>query len=463
MSLEQNFTDNVSDTVGEYTVTQFTRHMKSVVESQFSWVKVSGEISGFKVSHSGHAYFNLKDDKSIVACTCWSFAIKSLNVSLEDGMQVLIYGKVSIYGGQSKYQINVASVSHIGKGDLMQQFQLLKQRLQQEGLFLSEHKKKLPAYPQTLGIVTSMQGAVLQDMLHRVQNRYPVSILLYPVAVQGVGSAGEVEKAINVLGSGKYVRDAGPANEISVQPDLIIVARGGGSIEDLWSFNDEKVVRAIFASEVPVVSAIGHETDFVLSDFVADVRAPTPTAAIEMVLPVLPDLQQRLTRIIDFLRAFSSQYLLSKKELLCAHVPSSGWMIASLLYKEQRLDELYDRIIVRSLRNYEERLSRSKISTALIFNFIKKEKVKLQMLYNSLCATMGAFVFNLQRKMEVYEAKIHGLDVNSILKKGFILVKDQNGNIISSAARIKNKDYVNLVFADGVVLALCIEGKKDEK
>ncbi|THH37385.1 exodeoxyribonuclease VII large subunit [Aliishimia ponticola] len=267
----------------EYTVSEISGAVKRTLEDEFGRIRVKGEVGRVVRARSGHMYFDVKDDRSSLACTTWKGQVARLAVVPEEGMEVVVTGRMTAYGAQSKYNMNVDEVTVAGQGALMALLEKRKKALEAEGLFAAERKKPLPFLPEVIGVVTSLQGAVIRDILHRLRDRFPRKVLIWPVAVQGTNCAPEVERAI------KGFNAMTPGGALP-RPDLLIVARGGGSIEDLWGFNEEIVARAAAASEIPLISAVGHETDTTLIDFVSDRRAPTPTAAAEMAVPVRLDL-----------------------------------------------------------------------------------------------------------------------------------------------------------------------------
>src|SRR5438094_6609464 len=278
----------------EYTVSELSLALKRSVEENFSHVRVRGEISGFKRHGSGHCYFVLKDSDAALDAVCWRQTAIRLPIKPEDGMEVVCTGRLTTYPGRSKYQLVVESIELAGIGALLRVLEERRQRLAAEGLFAAERKKKLPFLPEVIGVVTSPSGAVIRDILHRLADRFPRRVLLWPVAVQGDGAAARIAAAIqgfNRLQAGNPVP----------RPDLIIVARGGGSLEDLMPFNEEVVGRAAAASAIPLISAVGHETDTTLIDHASDRRAPTPTAAAEMAVPVrlelIGDLNTKTARL----------------------------------------------------------------------------------------------------------------------------------------------------------------------
>jgi len=267
------------------TVTELTKEIKKILENQFPYLWVQGEVSNFKKHTSGHLYFSLKDAGSQISCVMWKNRNRNLIFRIQDGMKVLVFAHMNIYMQQGRYQLNVQQIRPAGKGDLQIEFEKLKKRLDEEGLFNKEHKKDIPLFPQKIGIVTSSTGAALQDIKSVIKRRFPsVELILWPSAVQGEGAAEEIAEGIKAF------------NQYS-KVDLLIVGRGGGSLEDLWAFNEEVVARAIYNSEIPVISAVGHEIDFSISDLVADKRAPTPSAAAEI---AVADREELLRNILTY-------------------------------------------------------------------------------------------------------------------------------------------------------------------
>ncbi|WP_458790994.1 exodeoxyribonuclease VII large subunit [Yoonia sp. MH D7] len=263
----------------EFTVSELTGSVKKTLEGTFGRVRVRGEVGRVMVARSGHIYYDIKDDKNVIACTTWKGQVEGLSVLPEEGLEVIITGKLSTFGAQSKYNINVDSIEVAGAGALMAMLEKRKKALAAEGLFDPARKQPIPYLPEIIGVVTSPTGAVIRDILHRLRDRFPRKVLVWPVAVQGKMCAPEVANAIRGFNA------MTPGGALP-RPDLIIVARGGGSMEDLWGFNEEIVARAAAASTIPLISAVGHETDTTLIDFVSDMRAPTPTAAAELAVPV---------------------------------------------------------------------------------------------------------------------------------------------------------------------------------
>ena len=258
----------------EFSVSEISSGIKKLIETEFDHVRVKGELGRVSKPASGHVYMDLKDDRASLACVMWKGSISKINIELEEGMEVIVTGRLTTFSGQSKYQIIAEHVVPAGAGALMAMLEERKKKLNEEGLFDLKNKKPIPYLPTHIGVITSPTGAVIKDIMHRLNDRFPSRVTIWPVVVQGENCAHQVASAISGF------------NQLNDAPDLIIVARGGGSLEDLWGFNEEIVVRATFSSKIPIISAIGHETDTTLIDYASDVRAPTPTAAAEMAVPV---------------------------------------------------------------------------------------------------------------------------------------------------------------------------------
>jgi len=311
--------------------------LRRTVEDRFGHVRLRGEISGFKRAASGHVYLALKDDNAVIDGVMWKGTAARLPFRPEDGLEVIATGKVTTYPGRSKYQIVIESLELAGEGALMQLFEKLKARLSAEGLFDPAKRRPIPMLPRVIGVVTSPTGAVIRDILHRLADRFPSHVLVWPVLVQGESAAAQIASAVRGFG-------AMPANGAIPRPDVLIVARGGGSIEDLWSFNEEIVVRAVAQSPIPVISAVGHETDTTLCDFAADLRAPTPTAAAEMAVPVRADLHAQLAELDARMRRCLARGLERGRERLEAQrrlLPRPDLLLAQA---GQRADDLGERL-----------------------------------------------------------------------------------------------------------------------
>lgn len=317
----------------ELTVSELSGSIKRTVESAFDHVRVRGEISGYRGRHSsGHAYFCLKDDRSRIDAVVWKGTFPRIKFRPEEGMEVIVTGKVTTFPGSSKYQIVIETMEPAGAGALMALLEERKRRLAEEGLFDQTRKRPLPFLPRVIGVVTSPTGAVIRDILHRINDRFPVHVVVWPVKVQGEGSGEEVAAAI---GGFNALPDDGPI----ARPDILIVARGGGSLEDLWGFNDEIVVRAAAESTIPLISAVGHETDWTLIDYAADMRAPTPTGAAEMAVPVKADLDAQLASLSARLRGCVTRQMDHRRQSVRALVRALPSLDQLLALPRRRFDE----------------------------------------------------------------------------------------------------------------------------
>ncbi|MGR3616836.1 MAG: exodeoxyribonuclease VII large subunit [Paracoccaceae bacterium] len=332
----------------EFTVSEVSGEVKRTLESQFGRIRVKGEVGRVFVARSGHLYYDIKDDRNVLACTTWKGQVSGLSVVPEEGLEVVVTGRLTAFGAQSKYNLNVDEVAVAGQGALMALLEKRKKQLEAEGLFAAERKQALPYLPQVIGVVTSPSGAVIRDILHRLRDRFPRKVLVWPVAVQGANCAPEVARAIDGF------NQLTPGGALP-RPDLIIVARGGGSVEDLWGFNEEIVARAVSASQIPLISAVGHETDTTLIDFVSDRRAPTPTAAAEHAVPVRLELlawaeaaQARLSRAAGLAIQTRQQRLSDLSRAL----PRPDSLLDS---PRQRLDQATDQLPKALIRSVQAR------------------------------------------------------------------------------------------------------------
>ncbi|MBF9032112.1 exodeoxyribonuclease VII large subunit, partial [Rhodobacterales bacterium HKCCE3408] len=321
----------------EFTVSELSGSIKRTLEGAYGRVRVRGEIGRLSRPRSGHLYYDLKDDKNVINCTTWKGQVAGLGMEPEEGLEVIVTGRLSTYAPQSRYNLNVDTIEVAGEGALMAMLEKRRKALAAEGLFDEARKKALPFLPEVIGVVTSPSGAVIRDILHRLRDRFPRRVLIWPVAVQGQNSAPEVARAIrgfNALAQGGAIP----------RPDLLIVARGGGSLEDLWGFNEEIVVRAAAESAIPLISAVGHETDTTLIDFAVDRRAPTPTAAAEMAVPVRLDLLNWVRSQGNYMGNAMASALTARRQRL-SDIGRGLPRIESLLdTPRQRLDRLSEKL-----------------------------------------------------------------------------------------------------------------------
>lgn len=389
--------------IPEFSVSEITSLTKNILEENFERVRIRGEVSKIK-ENKGHLYFSLKDENFILNAICWSSAVPLLQVFPEEGMEVVAEGKITTYAKSSisSYQIKVDQIELQGEGALLKLIEQRKKKLQAEGYFNEEHKKSIPFIPNKIGIITSPTGAVIMDIINRVQDRYPTHLLIYPISVQGNKSAGEIIKGIEFF------------NKI-INVDTIIIARGGGGAEDLLSFNDENVVKSAFASKIPIISAIGHETDFTLLDLVADYRASTPTAAAEKAVP-------EKTVLIEKIFAFNKQ-LISNFNLF-------------LREKDKNVYQLVKSLNINNLKN-----------------FIKEKKDKIKIYDKSLTNLLKDKFKYFQLNLNSIFARLDSLDTKKILKRGFSIIRDLNNNIIYKKNHtLKNNDVI-IELSDGKIKA----------
>lgn len=415
-----------------FSVSQISALIQNTLTSEFSNIRIKGEISGLKMHTSGHVYFNLKDESSVINSVCWRGTAQKLPFKLEEGLEVVVYGNVNTYPARSNYQIVCNDIKIAGLGALMAQLEERKKKLAAEGLFDPSRKKQLPYMPQTIGVITSPTGAVIKDILHRISERFGVHVLLYPVAVQGEGAAEQVAEGIEFFNSPKLKLP---------RPDVLIVARGGGSIEDLWAFNEEIVVRAAANSNIPLISAVGHETDTTLIDFASSKRAPTPTAAAEMAVPVKEDLMagvldrksraytaiSRHIRNLDDLVKARKQALISPKQ-----------MLANIA---QRLDDITERM-----------------NNTIQFK-IKDTASQVKLLKSQLSPLLTNFIKHKERDLVTHKKLLESYDYRNVMKRGYSLVK-KGKHVIPSASELNSGDSINIQFFDGEKIAV-IDGNND--
>ena len=434
------------DNAEPLSITEVSNLLKRTVEDRFGFVRLRGELSGVKRAASGHMYCALKDEGAVLDGVMWRGTAQRLNFVPEDGIEVIASGKLTTYPGRSKYQIVIDSLEIAGEGALLALLEKTRARLAAEGLFAPERKRALPFLPRTIGVVTSPTGAVIRDILHRLADRFPSHVIVWPVLVQGQGAAEQVAAAVRGFGA---LAEGGAVP----RPDLLIVARGGGSIEDLWSFNEEIVVRAIAESPIPVISAVGHETDTTLADHAADIRAPTPTAAAEIAVPVRGELA---ATVADFAarkqRAILRPVQLGR-ERLEARIQRMPRPEALLQPQAQKLDELAERLR-RGLKDRaahaRERLQAdaARLSPVTLHHRIARGQDRLDAVrMTPLLATA-----RLQRERERFaalERLYASLDPKAPLARGFVLVKDGAGELVRSRAAAAAEPALEIEFADG--------------
>ncbi|MDK4706181.1 exodeoxyribonuclease VII large subunit [Rhizobium sp. CNPSo 4062] len=494
------FENDSPSNLAEYSVSELSGSIKRTVENAFDQVRVRGEISGYRGPHSsGHAYFSLKDDRARIDAVIWKGTFSKLKFRPEEGMEVIATGKVTTFPGSSKYQIVIETLEPAGAGALMALLEERKRKLGAEGLFDPERKRRLPFMPKVIGVVTSPTGAVIRDILHRISDRFPVHVLVWPVKVQGEGSGDEVANAI------RGFNEFAPGGPIP-RPDVLIVARGGGSLEDLWSFNDEAVVRAAAASDIPLISAVGHETDWTLIDYAADVRAPTPTGAAEMAVPVKAELEAQLASLAARLQGGVSRQMDQRRQAVRALLRALPSLDQILALPRRRFDEaaaglgrglelntlnkrrsfertasqlrpdiLSNRIaerrqqlgerMTRAERTIERMLdrSRARIERAdAVFATLPsrleaqtgRARDRLGNLVRHADTAIRHQLTRARSELTAQERILQSLSYKNVLKRGYAVVRDEDDRPVSLAAALSTGAAISIEFADGRIGAV---------
>ena len=443
--------DASASNVHEYTVSELSGALKRTVEEAYGHVRVRGELGRVTVAKSGHVYLDMKDERAVIDGVMWKGLAAQLSFKPEEGLEVIAEGKLSTFPGRSKYQLIIDRLEPAGEGALMALLEARKKQLAAEGLFAPERKRPPPFLPRVIGVVTSPTGAVIRDILHRLDDRFPLHVLLWPVRVQGEGAAAEIAAGIEGF-------NALTGEHEVPKPDLIIVARGGGSIEDLWAFNEEIVVRAAAASEIPLISAVGHETDTTLIDYASDRRAPTPTGAAEMAVPVRRELAERIVQGGLRLTTALRRGLDRKAGELKSAARALGRPDGLLQGARQRMDYAAGRLDAggRSLVDRAKvRLERT--VAGLRPQAFKRDLAEKSRRFEQASARLGAVS---SRQLAQHEAalaslgaRLESLSHKSVLARGFALVVDDAGVLVRSAAPLSTGDHVALRFSDGEVQA----------
>ncbi len=407
------------------TVTQLTKYIKYKIDNDVNLenVYLKGEISNFKAHTRGHFYFTIKDENTRINAVMFSSSASKIKFVPTDGMKVLVSGKISVYEATGGYQIYVNEMLEDGVGNLYIAFEQLKKKLEQEGLFDPKHKKKIPKIPNTIGIITAPTGAAIKDILSTIKRRWPLAkTILFPSLVQGEEAASDIVRNIEL--------------SKNFDLDVLIVGRGGGSIEDLWPFNEEIVARAIYSLDTPVISAVGHEIDFTISDFVADLRAPTPTGAAEMAVPNMSDVKTYLNQLNLRLATNISNNIKVKKEILKKLENSFVLKNPISIYeiKDQKFDNLYERLLI----SYK--------------NLVNNNSNKMIIINNNLVNSMSHLLTNNTNRYNNLIQKLEALNPILTLKRGYAIVK-HNNKAIESIKKIKKDDIINIELQDGNIEA----------
>ncbi|MBU6475278.1 MAG: exodeoxyribonuclease VII large subunit [Alphaproteobacteria bacterium] len=432
----------------EYSVSELSHKLKKVVEDEFSYVRVRGEISRVTVAKSGHMYTSLKDTDAVLDAVCWRTTVGRLAVKPEEGMEVVCTGRLTTYPGRSNYQLVIETMELAGQGALLKMLEERRKKLAAEGLFDESRKKPLPFLPELIGVVTSPTGAVIRDIMHRLDERFPRRVLLWPALVQGSTAAQQVIAAIKGFN----------ALQGDLRPDLLIVARGGGSLEDLMPFNDEALVRAVAASDIPIISAVGHETDTTLIDYAADLRAPTPTAAAEKAVPVRAEL---LAQTLEAERRMltAAQRLLQQHR---THVQGLGRGLIDpkrlLELGMQKLDHLSSKL-EHGLQNWLQRRGAklnelsAKLSPQSLLRQINDAQRLVSGMSERLAQSERKIFHDRAVALKNLAAMMESLSFKRVLERGYAVVRDEKGGIVASAKALHPGQAVKIQFKDGEAAA----------
>jgi len=411
-------------------VSELNRRIKSLIERELGTLWVEGEVSNFRPAASGHIYFTLKDEGSQIPVAFFKGSQRNFKLALKDGMKVRVFGDVTLYLERGQHQIIARMIEESGKGDLQKAFEELKEKLQKEGLFETARKRPLPFLPQHIGIVTSPTGAAIQDMLNILHRRFPnLHIVIAPVKVQGDGAAAEIARAIDLLNTRQDL-------------DVLIVGRGGGSIEDLWAFNEEAVARAIFRSRLPVISAVGHEIDFTISDFVADLRAPTPSAAAELVVRPRADLEEHVRGLSRRLnQSLERRALLFRNRLIrAAHSYVFREPGHLLRQHRQSIQNVRLRLVAALRGEYVERLQRVDEAQTGLLQQIQMTTREKSMLLKRL------------------EAQLRALGPRAVLERGYSITRTLDGHVVTKAKSVKAGQELETLLAEGSITSVVKNG-----
>ena len=419
----------------EFSVSEISFEIKRCVENTFNHIRVKGEIFGGKRADSGHWYLSLKDENAVLSAVIWKGVASRLTFKPEDGLEVIATGKITTFAGKSSYQLVIEQMEIAGTGALLKLLEERKQKFAAEGLFDQAHKKQIPFLPDVIGVVTSASGAVIRDIIHRVRDRFPSRIIVWPTPVQGEGAAEKIAAAIkgfNKLAKGGTIP----------RPDVLIVARGGGSLEDLWPFNEEVVIRAVYDSEIPLISAVGHETDTMLIDYVSDLRAPTPTGAAEFAVPVKAEisatLQTAQSRLANGINRYFEERR-SRLEGLSRGIPNLEQILAE---SRQKLDDRIERLHLafkNMLAGKQNQIAQTSLRPYHILNIFEKKQENLKNL---------AF-------------RLDSVSIDSVLSRGFAWVRDNRRQTVYSVAQAQKSPSLEIRFIDGSIKTKT-ERKKNE-
>lgn len=437
---------NTDGNLAEYTVSELSGAVKKSIEEGFGYVRVRGELGRVSRPASGHVYLDLKDEKAVLASVIWKGVAAKLKVQPEQGLEVICTGKLTTFPGQSRYQLVIEHMEPAGVGALMALLEARKKALAAEGLFAPERKQSLPYLPDCIGVITSPSGAVIRDILHRLNDRFPRRVLVWPVRVQGETCAEEVARAVagfNALKPGAAVP----------RPDILIIARGGGSMEDLWGFNEEIVARTVAQSDIPVISAIGHETDTTLVDYVADLRAPTPTAAAEIAVPVRAELVSQIADLDRRRQRAAARFVAVKKDRLTGLSRGLPKLEDVLAVPRQRFDYLTSRLTQGLGRQVELQGGRfsalqQRLNLRMVNLSMKNTKSRVQDLHKRLTLRQVSGLQNRRDRIAALTRELRLLSHESVLARGFALVFGPDGQPLRKVAQAPEGSRLTIQLAD---------------
>ena len=429
---------NLISNIKEYTVSELNSSIKNIMENNFNLIKVRGEISQTNKHSSGHIYFTLKDGNSLISSICWRSTVPRLNIKIEDGISVIVKGRITTYELQSKYQIIIDQVDYEGEGALLKLLEQRKKKLSLLGYFDNKNKKLIPKFPSRIGVITSETGAVIKDIIHRVSERFPLELVLYPANVQGEKSLKDLIDGINYF------------NNTFLTPDLIIIARGGGSLEDLMSFNEEELVKKISESKIPIVSAVGHETDFTLCDLVADLRAPTPTAAAEIAVPDRKDLFFKINSSYTLMSNILLKKIGEKKlnlEVFTNKLPNITNLInnkyQNLDYFEEKIKDSLNIILKNSKIKFFSKVE--KINKRILYQRIEYLYEKINTLNKGIKIQLKNFIQSKKTFITSSNRQLTLLSYKNILNRGFSVIK-YNQELIKDENQINKGEIFEVEF-----------------
>ena len=470
--------------VPEYSVSEISDAIKNTVEDHFTYLKIRGEVSGLKIHSSGHIYFNLKDENSVLNAVCFRNTASKLKMMPEEGLEIIVTGKITTYKQRSNYQIIISNLETAGAGALMALYEKRKKEFEKLGYFDVKHKLPIPKIPKSIAIITSETGAVFHDICHRIKERFPCHLMLLPALVQGKGAEIQIANAIHQI------------NELRDNiPDVIIIARGGGSIEDLWCFNEEIIIKSVFESKIPIISAIGHETDTTLIDYVSDLRAPTPTAAAELATPVKAELELKIMEFSQRNLSKLTKYVSSKEENINYLSLTLKSPDNILNYFYQRLDDLdellaqktsafnvnlenkikylglklvhpktyldnkflvFNQMIIRldevcnyNLDYFAQKLANFKINKYSINSKISEFSLKTKGETHKLTAFVNNYIAHSSTNLNNLNKILESLSYKNVLERGYVVIRDDNNQVITESSQIKENQLLEAEFRDG--------------